>query len=310
MKKIVKNSLSKYHCEKCDYKCSKKSHWIQHISTRKHKMVYDGIQDDTKNSPTGPFVCDCGRNYKFRSGLYRHKKKCTTSMKNPEVINLEEDITTHVDDLGKKQVTMSLEQYETLVGGIKKLIPLVEKGLEKEASKITNINNINNKLSINVFLNEHCKNAMNLTDFVENLKVNIEDLMYTKENGYAKGISNIFVKQLQDMEPTQRPIHCSDNKRMKFYVKDDDKWNKDNANTKIDEAVLDVDRKQWKAIKEWEMAHPGYEESDSLYKEYMELVRATMGGGNKKIVAGNNKQIKKELGSSVKISDDLLYSAK
>jgi hypothetical protein len=170
--------------------------------------------------------------------------------------------------------------------------------------------NIHNKLSINVFLNEHCRDAMNLTDFVENLKVNVEDLIYTKENGYAKGISNIFVKQLQDMEPTQRPIHCSDNKRMKFYVKDDDKWNKDNANTKIDEAVLDVDRKQWRAIKEWERTHPNYEKSDTLYKEYMELVRATMGGGNEKTIEVNNKQIKKELGCSVKISSELLNIAK
>lgn len=306
MKKIVKNSLSKYNCIKCHYKCCKRSHWIQHVSTRKHKMVYNDTQEGTKNSPAGLFVCDCGKGYKFRSGLYRHKRKCTSNMESHEVINLTEDITTHVDDLGKKQVTMSLQQYETLVGGIKKLIPLVEKGLEKEANKITNINNINNKLSINVFLNEHCKNAMNLTDFVENLKVNIEDLMYTKEYGYAKGISNIFVKQLQDMEPTQRPIHCSDNKRMKFYVKEHDMWNKDTGDTKIDKAVLDVDRKQWRAIKEWEYKHPEYEKSDSLYKEYMELVRATMGGGNNKVIAGNSKQIKKDLGSTVKISDELL----
>ena len=310
MKKIGKNSPSKYHCTFCDYKCSKKSHWTQHISTRKHKMIQNGIHDDTKNSPTGLFVCECGKSYKFRSGLYRHRKKCLSGMENLVDEKNPKDIVTHVDDLGKKQVTMSLEQYETLVGGIKKLIPLVEKGLENDVSKVTNINNINNKLSINVFLNEHCKNAMNLTDFVENLKVNIEDLMYTKENGYAKGISNIFVKQLQDMEPTQRPIHCSDNKRMKFYVKDDDKWNKEGANTKIDKAVLDVDRKQWRAIKEWELAHPGYETSDALYKEYMELVRATMGGGDKKSVAGNSKQIKKELGSQVKISDDMLNTAK
>lgn len=310
MEKIVKNSLSKYSCLLCDYKCSKKSHWIQHVSTRKHKMVYNGTFNDTKNSPTGQFVCECGRHYKFRSGLYRHKKKCISTMESLKNVKNPKDIVTHVDDLGKKQVTMSLEQYETLVGGIKKLIPLVEKGLENDVSKITNINNINNKLSINVFLNEHCKDAMNLTDFVENLKVNIEDLMYTKENGYAKGISNIFVKQLQDMEPTQRPIHCSDNKRMKFYVKDDDKWNKDATNTKIDEAVLDVDRKQWRAIKEWERENPDYEKSDKLYKEYMELVRATMGGGNKKAIAINSKQIKKELGCTVKISSGLLNSTK
>lgn len=290
-----------YNCTLCHYECSKKSHWKQHIISRKHINLCNKTCKDTKK----PFICDCGKNYKFKSGLYRHQKSCTI-IKDNNSIQFEDDITTHVDKLGKKQVTMSFEQYENLVGGIKKLIPLVEKGLDKESNKITNINN--NKVSINVFLNTHCKNAMNLTDFVEKLKVNIEDLMYTKENGYAKGISNIFVKQLQDMEPTERPIHCSDNKRMKFYVKDDNKWNKDIADTKIDKAVLDVDRKQWRTIKEWEASHPGYEHSDQLYKEYMALVQATMGGGNIKAVAGNKKQIKKELGQSVKISDDLLHN--
>ena len=301
----VSNFGQIYNCTLCNYECSKKSHWKQHIISHKHQKLCNETCKNVKK----PFICSCGKNYKFKSGLYRHQKNCII-MKGNNNIYSEDDITTHVDNSGKKQVTMSFEQYENLIGGIKQLIPLVEKGLEKEANKITNINNNNNnnnnRISINVFLNTRCKNAMNLTDFVEKLKVNIEDLMYTKENGYAKGISNIFVKQLQDMKPTERPIHCSDDKRMKFYVKDDNKWNKDTADTKINNAVLDVDRKQWRTIKKWETSHPGYEHSDQLYKEYMALVQATMGGGNTKAVAGNKKQIKKELGSSVKISDDLL----
>ena len=113
-------------------------------------------------------------------------------------------------------------------------------------------------MNINIYLNEHCKNAMNLTDFVENVKVSLEDLLYTKNHGYVKGISNIFVKQLKDMEPTQRPIHCSDKKRLQFYVKDDNKWEKDNSNEKIDKSIDKITKKQILAIKLWEKEHPNY----------------------------------------------------
>jgi len=198
---------------------------------------------------------------------------------------------------------MSLEQYDILMTGIKELIPLVEKGLNVSNPKITTINN---KISINVFLNERCKDAINLADFVGDMKVGMDDLMYTKENGYVKGISHIIAKQLEGMEPTHRPIHCSDDKRMKFYVKDDNKWYKEKAVAKINEAVFNIDRKQWRAIKEWEAVHPGYEHNNVLYNEYMELVRTTMGGADDKTVEVNSRQIKRALGVSVKISTDML----
>ena len=110
-------------------------------------------------------------------------------------------------------------------------------------------NTYNNAMSINIYLNEKCKDAMNLTDFVENVKVSLEDLLYTKNHGFVKGISNIFVKQLQDMEPTQRPIHCSDKKRLQFYVKDADKWEKDKSHEKIDKTIDEITFKQIKQVK-------------------------------------------------------------
>ena len=112
---------------------------------------------------------------------------------------------------------------------------LVELSKEK---KVINYQNCNNKkMTINVFLNEQCKDAMNLTDFVENVRVSLQDLNYTKKNGYIDGISNIFVKHLQDMKPTERPIHCSDKKRMQFYVKDANVWEKDKSHEKIDKSI-------------------------------------------------------------------------
>jgi len=168
-------------------------------------------------------------------------------------------------------------------------------------------NNIyNNKISINVFLNETCKNAMNLKDFIDNLKVSLDDLEYTKDHGYVKGISNIFVKQLKDMEPTQRPIHCSDDKRLKFYVKEDDKWEKDSKNTKLNKSINDLAVKQIKKIKDWEQLHPKYEESQELLMEWHAMVNAVMGSNNGKSSDKTSESIKREIGQNVKLSNKML----
>ena len=146
----------------------------------------------------------------------------------------------------------------------------------------TTINNYN-KMTINVFLNEKCKNAMNLTDFVKNLTCNIEDLMYTKDNGYIKGIENIFTKQLQDLPPTERPIHCSDKKRMQFYVKEDDEWQKDDTHVKLDKTLSDLTVRQIHELKKWEELHPNYLTNDKEMKHWQRLVSE---------ITGNSKSTK------------------
>ena len=120
--------------------------------------------------------------------------------------------------------------------------------LVETIGKIAGNNNCNNtnNISINMYLNEQCKNAMNLEDFVRNITVSLQDLDYSKQNGYAKGIANIFMKQLADLEPTERPIHCSDKKRLQFYVKDDDKWEKDKDNIKLTTSIKSVGMEQVK----------------------------------------------------------------
>jgi hypothetical protein len=157
--------------------------------------------------------------------------------------------------------------------------------------------NSNNNFNINFFLNEKCKNAMNLEDFVEKIKFTLEDLQFTKDNGYAKGISNIFIKNLNDMDITERPIHCSDQKRLQFYVKNDNEWTKDNNNEKIDNTIEKVSKKQIKSIQEWVEANPDFTESDTKMEEYFTLVRSITQPNDDK----NLKNIKRKVGENVKL---------
>jgi len=190
---------------------------------------------------------------------------------------------------------------------IQTLQTLLEKSIENNKSTLNNIlpkignttNNINNQMTINVFLNEECKNAMNLTDFVNQLQLSLDDLQYTKDNGYIKGITNIFVKNLCDMPVNSRPIHCSDKKRMQFYVKDENKWEKDSKNEKIDKSINDITQRQIKKIKEWEHDHPNWTASDEQTSMYIDLVKSVMGGIDECEKQHNLDSIKKEIGHTV-----------
>ena len=148
-------------------------------------------------------------------------------------------------------IKQSSENNNELIQEVKKLKERNNQSLIQNTQNIQNQNIQNNtqNISINVFLNEHCKNAMNLTDFVENIKVSLEDLEYTNQHGYAKGISNIFTKNLTDMAVTERPIHCSDKKRLQFYIKESDEWKKDEKHENIDITIDEISRKQFFHIK-------------------------------------------------------------
>ena len=130
----------------------------------------------------------------------------------------------------------------------------------------------NQKMTINVFLNEECKNAMNLTDFVDQFKVSLEDLQYTRDNGFAQGITNIFTKQLKDMDPTTRPIHCSDSKRLQFYVKDENEWVKDSDGKQLDSTINKIKIKQANSLTEWELEHPDFIKDPKLTDEWCSMM--------------------------------------
>jgi len=305
--RITKNpekSGKKYNCEKCDYHCNDKKDFYKHLSTTKHKTDNKRITKNPEKSGKQYACIICGKQYKYRSGLSKHKKKCSapkiTTKDKSRLDFLEEKIaemaaksdnTNEVLDMVKDLASNQCQANQVLSNTLKDMIP-----------KIGNYNN--NKISINVYLNEHCKNAMNITDFVEKIKISIEDLMYTNENGYAAGISNIFLRHLTDMPATERPFHCSDKKRLQFYVKDEDKWGKDQKNEKISKTIQKVSVKQIKHLKEWESAHPGYLEDDILMEEWRNMVHTMMGGGVD--VQRSNEKIVKNLSSNVCVKDELL----
>ena len=325
--KIVSKNKNIYYCEICDYNCSKGSHWKQHILTRKHQNGKNGNYNDNKkkaqikcpncsklyahksglsrhikfcknevsklskiiqNYPKviqNKFVCECGKSYKYASGLSKHKTKC----KHLQYVNDNSETTEIIPTNNVEKLLKNiLEENKVLREEIKNL---------KLGNTMINSNNNNNHFNINMFLNEKCKNAMNLEDFVEKIKLTLEDLKFTKDNGYAKGISNIFIKNLNDMDITERPIHCSDQKRLQFYVKNDNEWSKDKNNEKIDNTIEKVSRKQIKSIQEWVEANPDYTESDAKMEEYFTLVRSITQPNDDK----NLKNIKRKVGENVKL---------
>lgn len=252
-----------YKCIECKYFTKKQTHWCRHLRTKKHL---------SKNV----YLCECGKHLQSHGGLWKHKKKCG-------YLNTKEECS----DSYVKQL---VEQNSILINKV------------VELSKERNVINYNNQMTINVFLNNKCKHAMNLKDFVDKLNVSLDDLSYTKDNGLVNGISNIFVKQLEDMKPTERPIHCSDKKRMHFYIKESDKWEKDKQHFKLDKSIENVMTKHLKKIKIWEKEHPNFMANDKLVMEWNTMIHNSIADeDNKEII-----DIKKKLVSSVEIDKSLL----
>ena len=317
------NNSKKYNCMHCYYHTNRLTEFTRHQKTQKHLKKIKHINEthkthicnnceinfnsrttlwrhkkqcENKNKPYPnvskcfqnnliQFICKCGKKYKTRSGFYKHSLKCSSRENGGSKIienenkHTSNDVTTILKSI--------LEENKELRKEIKNL----------KIANITNNNTQNNQFNINMFLNEKCKNAMNLEDFVKKIKLTLEDLNFTKENGYTKGISNIFIKNLNDMDITERPIHCSDQKRLQFYVKNDNEWAKDMNNEKIDNTIEKVSRKQLKSIQDWVEANPDYTESDAKLEEYFTLVRSITQPNDDK----NLKNIKRKVGVNVKL---------
>lgn len=260
MEKSINKYNFKYYCEKCDYGTSIKCNFNKHLSARKHQMV---TNDNKKYKKT--FFCEnCKKTFAYKSGLSRHKKKCDIDT-DKKILKTSENEQQNLTSEMLKQV---MEQNSVLQQQI------IE--LSKKQQTVNYNTHNNNKMTINVFLNEICKDAINLTEFLQGLNVSLDDLMYTKENGYAKGISNIVVKHLTHLKPTERPIHCSDKKRLQFYVKDEDKWEKDD--NKLDKTIDLVSQKQIQQIKQWEQQHPKWNTNEKETEMYLQMIKQVMGG--------------------------------
>jgi hypothetical protein len=295
---------NKFYCRKCDYTSRNKYDFNKHLSTAKHnngKMVKNGNKNDNKLLN---FKCTiCAKGYKYRSGLSRHQTKpCKKRI--PRVLKKNRKKSQKV---AKASPECGDQMSDTLMSLTKTLAQqgaLIEKLVNSQNEMIPRLgNNNNNKISINVFLNEHCKEAMNLEDFIDNIKISMEDLEYTNEHGYVKGISNIFTKNLTDMKATQRPIHCSDKKRMQFYIKEKDTWEKDKQNVKINNSIQEITKKQILELKQWEDCHPNYLNNNIQYMEWQKMVQNLMGGGTSRAQVKNTESIKKTISQTVDIKE-------
>ena len=202
----------------------------------------------------------------------------------------------------------TLNQTETINKLLEQNTVLIEKLSNIPKNNFTFQNCGNKKMTINVYLNKTCKDAMNLSDFVNGLDISLEDLLYTQQHGYTKGISNIFAKHLNNLQPNERPIHCSDKKRLQFYVHDENKWQKDKQNKKIDKSIQDLTIKQIKHLKEWETQNPNYLQDDGLLSQWQKLVHEIMGPAGDMAREKEKEQIKKAIGTTVEIKDDLIIN--
>jgi hypothetical protein len=334
-------SKVKYSCESCYYITTNKTDYFRHLKTKKHlkqisrkqnvNKIFFNTEKTKKNANTILEICECGKNFKTRGGLWKHKKKCNieiilhpknvskkcfqmfpnvsmtpTPSETENKLSVDEELKHLQLQKAKLEVAKLKKEIENLDNPQTSTNSLTNE-LVETIGKIAGNNNCNNtnNISINMYLNENCKNAMNLEDFVRNISVSLQDLDYSKQNGYAKGITNIFMKKLADLEPTKRPIHCSDTKRLQFYVKDANKWEKDKNNIKLTSSIKSVGMEQVKKMSEWEKDHPNYMCNPKELKVWQTMLESVSGGINQGEINKNEHKIKKELGKAVDIKEEL-----
>ena len=265
--KRAENEQSEYICTKCDYKCSKKYNWDRHILTSKHTTATNSnklaTKKEQKEQKEQNLCCDnCGKNYNDRSGLWRHKQKCNIKQEN--------------------KLSNSMDKDELIIQLLKqnsKLMDILENGNKNNShnNNNNNINSHNKAFNLNFFLNETCKNAMNITDFVDSIKLQLSDLMDVGELGYVEGISKIIVKNLNNLDETIRPVHCTDKKRETFYVKDQNQWEKDEQKMKLCKAVKRVANKNIRLLPQFREKYPDYNNScNTISDTYDKIVVEAM----------------------------------
>ena len=295
---ITKSKNGKeFYCKLCDYKCSRIFLMKQHVGTKKHQGKLP--QKLSTLSTHQKYECSvCGKIYKERTGLWRHKKQCSSQkndkenpkkyarlsteniLLNSQGENLKDLVKVildkiHKDSDVKEDIARQVkEQNELIHNDMLNQIKEQNKIIQDMVPCIGNYNN--NQLNINVFLNETCRDAINMSEFLASLEIKLKDLKCSQQNGLTESISSILVTGLQELDTYKRPIHCTDMKREVLYIKDNDEWEKENGKDVLRYAINDVAEKQRKAIAQWEIENPNWSKSDAGKDEYIALVKSVM----------------------------------
>ena len=271
-------------CEKCDFKCSKHSDYNRHIETTKHKMLIDANQKTPKKEEHA-FNCICGNKYNHNSSFSRHKRTCAAIKKhesksitkeddsntiNADVLESENKIKEKIDSATDKElkdlVKDLIKQNGELMKTINDIIPKI--------GNTTNNNTMNNNFNLNVFLNEQCKDALNISDFIDSLKITLEDLIFSKTNGISRGITDVMIKGLKELDIHKRPIHCTDIKRDIMYIKNEDKWQKDDNHKIMKNTIIKIADKERTALQQWAIDNPDWMETERKQIAYLTMMRS------------------------------------
>ena len=282
-------SMYLYECNFCNYKTYKKGDYGRHIQTLKHKNN-ELLINISEKMLTKSYICECGKKYKHNQSLYNHRKIC--SLVNLEISNIEEKneckdimnpnhninnnmimkLFTENNDIKNLLIIQQqqiMEQQKQLGEQQKQLIEFVPK-----MGNITNNNtHIKQNFNINVFLNEQCKNAINMNDFIKQIKLTLEDLDLTKNKGLEIGLSNAIIQTISKLSLFERPLHCTDPKRETLYIKDNDLWEKDSDKTKIKGALHNLNKAHFKLIQDWIAKNPDFKENDAKQDYFAYLLK-------------------------------------
>ena len=287
--KMPKNA-KEFYCEKCDFICSKKSNYEKHLLTTKHKMEIFGKNGNRKNADF--YDCDtCNKNFKSNSGLWKHKKKCVTINNENNNIDVKNDTRRGVDY--KDMFLEMMKQNQDLQNTLQSVIP-------KVGNTTTNNTNItNNHYNLHVFLNEQCKDALNIMDFINSLHLQFNDLESTGRLGFIEGTSKIIINGLKELDIHKRPIHCSDLQNEILYVKDNNIWKCDNENKDtMKKAIDEVSKANMKQLPQWITESTSNKKDD---EEYMKIVSNIMKMDDNE---NDKTEIIKKVSKEVMINDE------
>jgi hypothetical protein len=275
---LVQESSKKFCCKNCNYYTSRKSQYDRHLLTLKHEKITN--DNNLEQKVPNEFICECGKKYNYLSGLSRHRKTCKGEKKETAIIENEENVdykSMFFEIIKKNNEFQDLLMKQSQQ--ISELIP-----------KVGNTINSNNKqkFNINVFLNEKCKDAISMDEFIDKIEVSMKNLLTTKEKGQVYGISNIIMENMNKLSLYERPLHCTDKKRETLYVKNNE-WEKDDSKEHINKALKKVESKQLKNLNVWLEEHPNYMNNPVEQEEFAKL----MSECGKSIDDGREKIIKK-----------------
>jgi len=277
LKSSVPKSSILYSCELCDYKSSRCSQYNRHLDTAKHlKMENSTFCQPLSTEKSSDFKCHCGRIYKDRSGLWKHQKKCYDNTSESDG-----NIVLQKTNICDKELIITLVKQNA------ELLEIIKTGTNNVNTINNNncnyTNNTNKTFNLQFFLNETCKDAMNISEFIDKISLQLSDLESIGKLGYVEGISNIIIKNLNALDFDKRPVHCSDVKREIIYVKDDDKWEKEEDDKqKIKEVISSVVSKNLSMLPEYQKKYPQCMNPESKKSdEYNKIIMETMEGGVK-----------------------------